>query len=90
MSKHTPGPWDFVTLSIDGSAYTVFAVDDNAPSKKICFFENPSDLGEQIANARLIAAAPEMYLLLRTLRNCMKGEASEMIDEVLAKAEGRE
>lgn len=56
-TKHTPGPWQakhgrYVNTSVrDSEGLSICAM----PSTQ----KRPSD--EQIANARLIAAAPEMY-----------------------------
>ena len=66
MSKHTPGPWGLVTSG--GEPYTVFSKDVSDPSKKICLFPVPQDRKESMANARLIAAAPDMH---KDLNRCL-------------------
>ena len=68
MSKHTPGPWGYITSSTYGSAIAVFAKDDSDPSKKICHFPVLQDGKESIANACLISAAPEMLDALKTMQ----------------------
>lgn len=59
MSQHTPGPWtvesDQTTVSMGGQCVIVAPAPDTA-SREEC-----------IANARLIAAAPELYRALREL-----------------------
>ena len=103
MPKHTPGPWGLVTSG--GEPYTVFVKDVSDPSKKICLFPVPQDRKESMANAHLIAAAPEM---LDTLKKCViaieglekygdvRGVWSgdemllETLRRVIDKAEGRE
>ena len=80
MSAHTPGPWlivqddDFAGLSIrsgnerDAShiSYLQICADINGLRKKS---EKYADTEAQ-ANARLIAAAPDMYAVLRELSEC--------------------
>lgn len=57
MSNHTPGPWE-VSDKLHVST-----------GKTLYLFENKSaSSGELRANARLIAAAPEMLAVLRAVR----------------------
>jgi len=74
MSKHTPGPWNYDSGYID-----THAVDDDGSRDYIILAEMHSTFGpdnygvdqwmlppeEYEANARLIAAAPEMYEALQ-------------------------
>ena len=94
MSKHTPGPWraekhpqhDHVHCS---ELWMIIAgePDDcsDAEIAQVIAYEAE-------ANARLIAAAPDMLEALKEaralLRGCI-GEAIDRIDAALAKAEGR-
>lgn len=71
MSKHTPKPWKY-----DSSGQTVRAEDDQLGIADIRGFGRLSkrhgvEAACEImdANGRLIAAAPEMYELLKELRN---------------------
>ena len=58
MSKHTPGPWE-----VSGKVQV-------STGKTLYLFENRcAKAGELRANARLIAAAPEMLGVLRAVRN---------------------
>jgi len=106
MSKHTPGPWTFSTSS-DGWSYSIYiAQADGAP-----YTPNYSDVayitqtctGErqqvQEANARLIAAAPDMLDALRraVLALAFASETSaamhddyEAVSRAIAKATGAE
>jgi hypothetical protein len=68
MSKHTPGPWEF-----DGQSYIW---SDMAIGKMIAQIRGwgwlqkegeEEAIAEQEANARLIAAAPEMYEALKKI-----------------------
>jgi len=72
MSKHTPGPWhvgvvekmevlsDHGRLRLEPGGTTLY------PICKVVMFDREEDE----ANARLIAAAPEMYEALRELLDC--------------------
>jgi hypothetical protein len=90
-SQHTPGPW-----ALDGEGpelATVWAperpnIEITAPARSR--FNEPSD-DECAANARLIAAAPD---LLTALRDLLDGDgnllkAMDRARTALAKAEGR-
>jgi hypothetical protein len=59
MTQHTPGPWEFLPPD-DGNCGAI-----TAKTGWICdFAEEPSD-----ANARLIAAAPDLLEALKNLVN---------------------
>jgi hypothetical protein len=88
----TPGPW----VAIGKAVYT----ESDNPTREILWgghnTRSASD-EEKKANARLIAAAPEMYEVLQELADSMElaknyGYEKEhaMIQEVLAKVEGGE
>jgi len=65
--KHTPGPWPCVRLSMNGEAYATHYeahIDCGA-----CMVWAPPGNEEQEANARLIAAAPELLEALRELHD---------------------
>lgn len=65
MSKHTPGPW--VVGPIPGSDECHFYIEADSAGRDICDMAHPDGdaSDEDMANARLIAAAPEMAGLLR-------------------------
>lgn len=72
MSKHTKGPWAFTEGDAKRMAMSnVFKADD--PEFLIayvtCEWQNPHQRAEDIANARIIAAAPEMLAVLVALVN---------------------
>lgn len=93
MTEHTPGPWKIVEdrnnhwgmVEIEGPAVTVRGLTvatnvDAATARRIT------------ADARLIAAAPEMYELLRSIENDDNSVPDwlwQRISEVVDKAEGR-
>jgi hypothetical protein len=97
MSKHTPGPWNYDSGYID-----THAVDDDGSRDYIILAEMHSTFGpdnygvdqwmlppeEYEANARLIAAAPEMYEALQMFLayNDQGGPISFDTDAMWAKA----
>ncbi len=97
--KHTPGPWETINLDVYSSAWTGVKVAD-------CYIPRPAgvyDGGECEANARLIAAAPDLLNELKKVVNVVDnsdhwwlgsgdrgGVDLESILSVIAKAEGEE
>ena len=87
MSDYTPGPW---------KAYPVHYTMRKLPVTDWCVrAENGEGIRPTEANARLVAAAPEMYNLLQKVFCWMADEGLNEplrlhIDEVLNKAEGCE
>lgn len=74
MTKHTPGPWKVTVPSPTklGAKVDVYAVEP--PPKRgvrwgVCVLEavRKQDAAEQVANARLIAAAPELLDALKAM-----------------------
>lgn len=87
MNKHTPGPWHVDTSSI--SQFNI--VDSNlfVVCDTICGEEKSDEVNE--ANAKLIAAAPEMLKVLEACQKHHQGGHSEIgakIREVILKAKG--
>lgn len=92
MSKHTPGPWIY---NVD----TFQVEQDKEPFYKLLATVHGSK-NEKNANARLIAAAPEMLDLLKRLSQeimqlCHTSKNADprhvaMIEEAVAKAEGKQ
>lgn len=99
MSKHTSGPWrvktsgsedDFVTRSVHGA---------RSPGGDEVAFVTTGSYNDDVeaANARLIAAAPELLAALSELVACVKGGGSDAdtwqalrdADAAIAKAEGK-
>ncbi len=91
-ATHTPGPWGYS----EGEIYR----GNNPIASVIPSFGWFRKTAEDEANARLIAAAPEMYEVLREVLIEYEAEAKaegwdlpttgEIIREVLAKVEGGE
>jgi hypothetical protein len=99
-TEHTPGPW---TLEISDVPQT------NKPFCGICGADGAGIVyatlrapGELIANARLIAAAPDLLAALQALHACHRGfssspdwgalddEARAAAESAIAKATGEE
>ena len=100
MSKHTPGPWEYMTGSRTGAPRGLRAHGGNVVNfggiSRACSPEGK-------ANARLIAAAPELLYALAVLADAVEDDqakapmskrlmslprALELAREALAKAEG--
>jgi hypothetical protein len=63
MKKHTPGPWVCVNTSNHAHDYRLL----QSNGRPLPFSAPANDHSEARANARLIAAAPDMLELLRAL-----------------------
>jgi hypothetical protein len=72
--KHTPGPWTINANKINGNGYHIVTVNSSATS-------------EGIANARLIASAPELLEALIQARAEAK-LVIDMVNAAIARAEG--
>jgi hypothetical protein len=86
MSKHTPGPW---------TRWTQTDPDISEPSAHVAlishiFVVGAGELGNPHADARLIAAAPEMLAALRVVSGTdLHHEILDIVDAAISKAEGR-
>jgi len=92
--KHTQGPWESYLYGKDSYGRTIATVGANDGNNRICELcavDLPVDSIE--ANARLIAAAPDLlqvtkdFLLLAALHD-WEGAAIDFAKATLAKAEG--
>jgi hypothetical protein len=92
---HTPGPWEKATIGIGTNSKQVVWLGENT-GKQVQVIGT----GRDHANARLIAAAPEMLEMCKLFEECMETidgkdgyDASyelAKVREVLAKVEGGE
>lgn len=70
-TKHTPGPWMALTGEVTGILDQASVVHDPGKNKEYVFIAETADIDEtlplvvRVANARLIAAAPEMLEALK-------------------------
>lgn len=81
MSKHTPGPWD-----VNEGDFGIYQLETSDQIAEVFSHHPPAELE---ANARLIAAAPELLEALKHARSQML-HPDQMIDEAIAKSEGRD
>jgi len=96
MSNHTPGPWQ----TFPPNDPTEVKAIHGSPGMEVCDLIPVIRLGpgyKRIANAHLIAAAPEMYEALKKVKDHIKTifpDSFEMsgvwtlVDSALTKAEG--
>ena len=110
MSKHTPGPWEAVSIwessSISDDDAIRYGIISTKQPLAACVANKTNDIctvwyraseSRTDANARLIAAAPEMYEALNEVASWMLApgdsafpdESLERICRILAKVEGR-
>ena len=100
MNKHTPGPWRTIE-SINTTMRTVVGPDfpgqGYIADVNLCRTNDAQDVDGE-ANARLIAAAPELLQLVKDMREAfyVKGTRKALLavmersKSVMEKAEGRE
>lgn len=100
MAEHTPGPWQ-IKHAVDGSGDVGITAAGLRNVLAECFFafRDPGERehGEAEANARLIAAAPDLLAALKLLAADVEGyeawqrpcHALDVAIEVIAKAESR-
>ena len=100
--SHTPGPWELLDgrniKTVNGIFYLAYGCDEH--SKKPFFFSKEKGWSELDANAKLIAAAPELIEAIIDLFNQLDnaglhgfvlenhGISFEKLNQVLEKATG--
>ncbi|MDC0088141.1 hypothetical protein OAI07_01220 [Akkermansiaceae bacterium] len=88
-SKHTPASW---SVDLDDNSIDVWGANNDAPIVKM---DNPNEWNkltqeEVVANAHLIAAAPDMLEALKAIwLSSNVGNLTELAEIAIAKAEGR-
>jgi hypothetical protein len=93
MKQHTPGPWAIESPDISGAPFRVRKAENHPQGDLTICHVNPYLAYESEANARLIAAAPDLlqavedFLLLATLHD-WEGAAIDNAREALRKAKG--
>jgi hypothetical protein len=102
MSKHTPGPWKALPSETDDAGFIAQPIVSDATKGTVANVYGGTILAEPYANARLIAAAPELLQCLREIKVCFQvallsfspeiaKEGMELVREAeaaIAKAEG--
>jgi len=101
MATHTPGPWTArPSFSMDWDFAIETADVDIAHVLRLARHDEPRELAVGLANANVIAAAPELLAALKTLRFILEAldldpaaedytSILERADLAIAKAEGR-
>ena len=85
--KHTEGSWKAFTANANGFGVT--------NGDTVIAIAGETDLPENVANANLIAAAPEMLELLKDIlskvlkNHSVATETIDMANDLIAKAEGK-
>ncbi len=75
-TKHTPGPWFVTSNGTQGAIAALISLDMNDDDLEyVCFIE---DHGRKTANARLIAAAPDLLVALENIVEFAAQCASEL------------
>ena len=94
MAKHTPGPWeyDYGIVPPDGpEKYSdIYVIGDDREPIIIAEFNNC--IPEGLANARLIAAAPDLLAVLKHAvhwHDQLRATDVKRMEDAIAKAEGR-
>lgn len=88
MATHTPGPW--AAIEIKGDPLRSFAIDAGVYLGSLAVWPVHSD--EMQANARLIAAAPDLLTALefiaRDLNTDMPAETAAIVRNAIKQAKG--
>jgi hypothetical protein len=77
--SHTPGPWTEVRIHGDNLDYYMIAADDSPTNSVATRIWEPAD-------ARLIAAAPDLLRALELLLNDRKPDGRPMLTHVIGAA----
>lgn len=77
---HTPGPWKVADYGKPRG--DVIAVCKGLPQKPVAKAAGQQDPDERMANARLIAAAPEMLDVLTRIRDSYRGYIPDFVEAV--------
>lgn len=98
MSKHTPGPWKAgpPATGLNPSEHRYIHAGGDLVARASAGYAPNHRLGDQLdANAKLIAAAPDLYAVAKDLRETcayidsgISQEMRDRIDAAIAKAEG--
>jgi len=88
-AKHTPGPWVVILSPADDDEFEVVTSNVSMP---ICqFWRKGYGVEAHAANARLIAAAPDLLDACRKALYAIKGrEHDQFIRDAIAKATGEQ
>src|SRR5438445_8827143 len=101
-TKHTPGPWEYRSSTDSCCPFVLVAPHPFIPDARRTLAINlsPASHGENDANARLIAAAPELLDALKVIKACSTGlsngteharltDIAQLAKAAIIKAEGK-
>lgn len=74
MTKHTPGPWEVNTDGEDVFVLSTYTAPDRPHGTFICGQVNNDGDPENLANAELIAAAPELLAACNAVLDYLEGD----------------
>jgi hypothetical protein len=74
MGKHTPGPWTADPGAVTGAPHTYVRTGGRREARAVARAQGRS-ARESEANARLIAAAPDLLETLKTVERCLSESA---------------
>ncbi len=81
MTLPTPGPWEVIASTSFPGRYLIAQSQSATPVLAVAeTIQVSAPEGMEIANARLIAAAPEMYAALEALMNDEPRSTAEMLE----------
>lgn len=92
MSNHTDGPWNICWRTFDGKPVGFHITGFPYGSTRSVCDASDTDAPEMVANAHLIAAAPNLLAALKLAADIIghpDDEHSKMIADIIATAEGR-
>lgn len=84
MNKHTPGPWKAIPPKL-GTAWVIDSGNPDAPIAMLYGANTPIQMkrarsGEAEANARLIAAAPELLAALQHVQRRLEARGGDFLE----------
>ena len=98
MSKYTPGPWrvcggytaSYTAITTENDGYIVYGMADRLDHKEREEPINAPDYETQRANAKLIAAAPDLLAACKDAFNYVTNDILlKQLEAAIAKAEGK-
>ena len=85
MSKYTPGPWKHETIFDkigNPCAYSVWPCNQSGVRHRICMTPDGTTC-ENLSNAQLISAAPDLFEALKIILEYPYGDASPLDDPLV-------
>ncbi len=80
MSGHTPGPWHFEPAAEIGKPYAIFGYGVGPHKNYIAVLQHAIDSSENIPNALILSAAPELLKACIQARGLFRTVLGEEVD----------